>query len=77
MPTIEPHPELHITISVSAAVEINLEKQLSCMITLPRCPATYISAKTEETPVIGTEEEMEFRTLRRSNWPPRADTVVK
>jgi DNA-binding IclR family transcriptional regulator len=48
MPIIGPHPELQATISVSVAVEINLEKQQSCIIRLPRCPASHISAKTEE-----------------------------
>jgi DNA-binding IclR family transcriptional regulator len=58
MPIIGPHPELQATISVSVAVEINLEKQQSCMIRLPRCPASHISAKTEDTSVIRKEEEM-------------------
>jgi hypothetical protein len=55
---VVPHPELQATISVSVAVDSNLEKQPSCMIRLPRCPVSHISAKTEETPVIRKEEEM-------------------
>jgi hypothetical protein len=46
MLTIDPHPELQATISVSVAVEINLEKQRSGTIRLPKCPASHISAIT-------------------------------
>lgn len=38
MPAMEPHPELKVTINVNIAVDINLEKQLCCMIGLPRYP---------------------------------------
>lgn len=58
---IEPQPEMQATISVSVAVEINLEKQQSCTIRLPICPASQISAKTEETSVSRKEEETAVR----------------